>query len=408
MGARPRNGALLLMAAIVGVPALIFRVPEVLANVHLLEPSPWLSAMTFGAAIVGAALLLAWASDVAQMDISQALALAGLALVAVLPEYVVDAFFAWRAADDPQYASYAAASVTASNRLLVGVGWPLVAMLFWFRERGALRLRRGLALELVFLGAATVYAFSIPLKGSIALWDSVVLVTLFGGYIWLSGRAEKHEPKLVGPSALLGRLSPRARRTAVLSLFAYAALVIVLSVEPFAEGLIHGGREAGIDEFLLVQWVAPLATEAPEILIAVILTLRGDAAAAMTMLISAKVNQWTLLVGSLPVVYSLSLGEATALPLDSRQVTEFLLTASQSLFAVVLLIRMRMSWRAALVLLVLFTSQLLIPDERVRLIFAYIYLGGTLAMIVVDRGRLVELVHMGRGVVAEALGRTSS
>ena len=39
-----------------------------------------------GLAIFGAAVLLSWAAELAQLEISQALALAFLALVAVLPE----------------------------------------------------------------------------------------------------------------------------------------------------------------------------------------------------------------------------------------------------------------------------------------------------------------------------------
>ena len=47
-------------------------------------------------AIVGAAFLLSWAAEVAQLDISAGLAIAVLALIAVLPEYAVDFVFAWQ------------------------------------------------------------------------------------------------------------------------------------------------------------------------------------------------------------------------------------------------------------------------------------------------------------------------
>src|SRR5579862_9958731 len=50
----------------------------------------------FGAAIVGASLLLTWAAEASELDLPPALAIAGLALVAVLPEYAVGAVFAWR------------------------------------------------------------------------------------------------------------------------------------------------------------------------------------------------------------------------------------------------------------------------------------------------------------------------
>ena len=50
-----------------------------------------------GVAIFGAAFLLVWACDAAQADVSQALSLAVVALIAVLPEYAVDMYFTWQA-----------------------------------------------------------------------------------------------------------------------------------------------------------------------------------------------------------------------------------------------------------------------------------------------------------------------
>ncbi|MBS2080474.1 sodium:proton exchanger, partial [Mycobacterium tuberculosis] len=46
--------------------------------------------LIFGAAVVAASFLLAWAAEAAQIDVSGGLATALLALIAVLPEYAVD------------------------------------------------------------------------------------------------------------------------------------------------------------------------------------------------------------------------------------------------------------------------------------------------------------------------------
>jgi len=54
-----------------------------------------------GLAIMSAAFLLLWACDAAQADISQALALAAVALISVLPEYAVDMYFTWQAGQHP-------------------------------------------------------------------------------------------------------------------------------------------------------------------------------------------------------------------------------------------------------------------------------------------------------------------
>ena len=303
-----RSWLWLYLAIATSIPAITFRLLEIFSDFH---PAPGTAALVFGLGIVGAAFLIAWASEVAQMDISQALALALLALVAVLPEYAVDMVFAWKAGAHPvgecvggmwvnsecvggeiyDYRSYAVANMTGGNRLLVGIGWPLVALLFWFRSKKPLQMGKGIRLELVFLGAATIYSFFIFYRKEIALWDAAVLISLFVAYIWLSSRAESEEPELIGPSAALGSLSKGLRRGAVLLLFFYSAGVIVASAEPFAIGLVDLGTGLGIDEFVLVQWVAPLASESPEIIIAAIFTLQGNGMAAMMTLVSAKVNQ---------------------------------------------------------------------------------------------------------------------
>ena len=84
---------------------------------------PIVMASLAGLAIVGAAFLLSWAAEAFEKDVSQALALALLALIAVLPEYAVDMVFAWNAASDPSQAAYAIANMTGANRLLIGIGW---------------------------------------------------------------------------------------------------------------------------------------------------------------------------------------------------------------------------------------------------------------------------------------------
>ncbi len=95
-----------------------------------------------GAAIIGASFLLLWACDAMQAEISQALSLAAVALIAVLPEYSVDMYFTWQAGQHPasDYAHYAIANMTGANRLLIGVAWGLIVALFWYRFRRSVEL----------------------------------------------------------------------------------------------------------------------------------------------------------------------------------------------------------------------------------------------------------------------------
>jgi cation:H+ antiporter len=138
--------------------------------------------------------------------------------------------------------------------------------------------------------------------------------------------------------------------------------VILANAAPFCEGLIGTGRVFHINEFLLVQWLAPIASEAPEFIVALVFTWRGQAGLALGSLLSAKLNQWTLLVGMIPGVYAVSHGSlAHPLPADATQFSEILLTAAQSLLAVVLLAGLRLSIGGAMLLFGLFIGQFLLP-----------------------------------------------
>ncbi|MFE6051522.1 hypothetical protein ACFQ6N_12230 [Kitasatospora sp. NPDC056446] len=368
------TAVLRIAAAVAGaLPAMVLRV----AGVH---PSPVAGMAVFGLGVLAAALLLMWAAETARADISGPLALALLAFIAVLPEYAVDLWFAYTAGSRPEYAAYAAANMTGANRLLVGVGWPLVALAAYLaaRRRGAapgITLREHRRIDTAFLGAAALVAFVMPLTRRISWLLAVVLIAWYAYYLFRISRcSESDEEELVGVPARLALL-PRGRRRAVTVLvFAVAAVVVFACAEPFATSLVDAGASLGVDRFLLVQWLAPLASEAPELIVAVVFAwrLRGDD--GLGALLSSKVNQWTLLIGCLPLAH-LAGGGAASLPLVERQVDEVLLTAAQTVLAVVLLLDLRfLPWKAAL-LFGLFAVQFVLPGESARLALSWVYLG---------------------------------
>ncbi|MBB3589314.1 Ca2+/Na+ antiporter [Sphingomonas sp. BK481] len=187
-----------------------------------------------------------------------------------------------------------------------------------------------------------------------------MLVAIFAAYVWRVSylpEAEEDEDDEPGPAAALSQLSSARQWAAMAALTVVAATVILVSAEPFAEAMVDSGRSVGIDEFLLIQWLAPLASEASAVTIAVLFVLSGRAANGLATMISDKINQWTLLVGMLPLAMSLGAGGLTALPLDARQHEEFFLTAAQSLFGIALLLRLRLGVWGALALAGLFALQ---------------------------------------------------
>ncbi len=377
----------ILICLAIAAPAVVFR----LAGFF---PHPVIDLVVFGAAVVAASFLLAWAAEAAQKDISGALAIALLALIAVLPEYAVDLFYAFRAGSDPAYAEFAAANMTGSNRLLLGLGWPLVVLVaIAVAGRGLPRAERPRALALPetsrmdvgFLAILAVVAFAIPVMGGIPIWFGVILIAAFAYYLWRASRAGGDEEEtFVGPAALIADLPTRGRRIVVIALFGAAAAIILLSAEPFAEALVASGSSLGIDSYFLVQWLAPLASEAPEFIIAVMFALRGMGGAAIGTLIASKINQWSLLVGSLPVAHFFG-GGGGELVLDARQIEEFVLTGTQTLMGVAIIITLVFHRRSAIALAALFAVQFVVTDTTGRYVLSALQLVIAAALLWIHR-----------------------
>src|SRR5262245_10014657 len=343
-------------------------------------------ALASGAGICGAAFLLSWATEVAQLDIPRALALAVLALLAVLPEYAVDVYFAWRAGQDATYTAFASANMTGANRLLIGVGWAAPVVAFWLKYRQhQVAIPREQAIEVNYLAIATAYSFVIPLKGTLSLIDTFFLFGVFVAYVWSAGGAHHEEPELDGPAKLIADLGTVGRRVVVVGIFALAGTAILTAAEPFAEGLVATGRQFGIEEFLLVQWLAPLASESPEFIVAVLFALRGAVAAGIGTMISSGVNQWTLLVGALPAAFALSRGAFDPMLLDLRQREEIFLTSAQSVFALLVISNFEFSIVEAGMLVGLFVPQFLLTGSSARIGLAIVYLVLSGAMLVGSR-----------------------
>ena len=355
-----------------------------IAGFHLV---PEWQALSTGLAIFGASFMLSWAAELAQLDIPEALALALLALIAVLPEYAVDMYFAWMAGKDPNYTAFATANMTGANRLLIGVGWATVVFAFWVKTRQkAVKLQPGHKVEVLYLGLATLYSFFIPLKGRLDLFDAAVFIAIFVLYMRRAAQAAHVEPELEGPTEVIAAWGTGARRAVTVGFFLLSGYTIFIAAEPFAEGLLASGRRFGIEEFVLVQWLAPLASESPEFIVAILFALRANPGASIGTLISSKINQWTLLIGMLPVVYALSLGRISPMHMDERQVEELLLTAAQSVFAVAVLSDLSFAVGEALLLFVLFATQLLIPDPHFRYYYAFGYIACAIGWVGLKRG----------------------
>lgn len=393
--------ALLCVAIATTLPALLLRLEG-------WAPNPFIDVLLFGMAILAAGFMLSWSAETAERRFSPGLILAVVALITVLPEYAVDIYYALQAGRDPQsnYVHYAAANMTGANRLLIGFAWPLLVLLHWRRSgERAIALGQAHAIELAFLLAASLYGFVIVWRGHIGILDAAALIALYALYLWRVSRERKPEEdgeeEEPGPASALKALKPAAQWSFMAALAVFAVAVILASAEPFAEAMVGAGRRLGMDEFLLIQWLAPLASEAPAVTLVVLFVLAGRAANGLSTMISDKINQWTLLVGMLPLAMSVGAGALVSLPLDARQHEEFFLTTAQSLFGLALLLPLRLGVWGALALAMLFSAQLALAfslqgDEArtVRALtgFAWIYIALAAALFAVQWRSLVRIV----------------
>jgi cation:H+ antiporter len=401
-----RTKVMLVAGIALGLPALVWRIAG-------LDAGSIPNAVIFGGGVIAASVLLAWAGEAAEVDVGQKIAIAVLALIAVLPEYAVDLALAIKAGDNTaKYAPLAAANMTGSNRLLIGVGWALVVMIgvHWIRVNRPhaapeLALDRERVLDIAFLTAATLYSLSIPVRfmfgaQELNLFDAAVLLGIFFAYLLSLRGAKVGEIELLGIPGDIAGLSRGRRRLLIALLMGFALAVILAAADRFADSLIAVGRDHHISEFLLIQWVAPLASESPELIIASLFALRGKGQLGMGTLISSKVNQWTLLVGALPVAFTVSAlmhgHHAFALPLDSQQVEELFLTAAQSLMGVAILAKLTINRREAIALFVLFAVQFPFPRTRVRLGIAIAYLVIAMTILIVERRRIAATIRSRR------------
>jgi cation:H+ antiporter len=385
---------LLIMMFLVSLPWMIIK------SLTLVGVFKWdyehyalISAIMTGITIIACAFIVSWASEVLQEYLPPNFVLALLAIINVLPEYVVDIYFTYMAAIKEEYTHYAISNMTGANRMLIGLVWPLILIIYLIAKSkkspslpNYIQLDKTNILEITFLMISTLYCFILPFKGNLNLIDTLILFIIFGIYIYLATRMGKREPELEGPPLIISQLPEKLKKFMIFFMFSFAGLGFLLSAEPFGESLLvlgskiatNFGFDADTTKFLMVQWIAPIASESPEIIVVIIFAYKLLATDAFSTVVSSKINQWTLLVGFIPLVYFISLliNSKTGKPLilDELQKHEILLTAAQSLFALVMILDMKFKIIDAILLFILFTAQLIIPDIRLQVSIAYIIL----------------------------------
>jgi cation:H+ antiporter len=336
------------------------------------------AAWTFPA-VLGSAILIAWAAEAAQFLVSQGLALAILAWLQTLPEFAVEAVIAWdaghtmRTSTDGYQVHHATALMTAnftgSLRLLVGLGWPMIyATAAFFNRRksqqklGHITLENEHAIEVIFLLLAIAYFVIVWFKGTLSWVDTGVLTIIYFVYLFFLNKIPPQSEEKLEDVDRIPRFILRQRRALrngiITSLFVGGGLMLYFAAHPFLESLKAIAVGLGLSTFVFVQWVAPFLSEFPEKVSAFNWARRVTTAPlALMNMVSSNINQWTMLVAMLPIAYALALGRFATITFDDHQRLEILLTIAQSLLGAVVLANMRFTWWEAAGLFTLWAVQ---------------------------------------------------
>jgi cation:H+ antiporter len=346
-----------------------------------------LSALWTFPSILASAFLVAWGAEAAQFLMSQGLALAILAWLQTLPEFAVEAVIAWDAGRDPVRAHLAIANLTGAIRLLLGLGWPMIYFVFVIAGRRrahqrlpVIKLEKEHAVEVVGLLPPLLYFIVILVKGSIGWIDALVLLALYGVYLWVLMRNPPKQEETLDDAPRVSQWAYRQpgwrRPAAITGLFLVGGLLLYVTAHPFLESMLAVAGIFGISQFFLVQWVAPFLSEFPEFVSTFNWARRvRQAPMALMNIVSSNINQWTVLAAMIPLVYGYSHlrhhGTWSDFPFDPAQRIEIVLTLLQTALGILVLANMEFDWLDASSLLVLWLAQFLVPHWREEVAIAY-------------------------------------
>ena len=374
--------------SIITINLIIAIVGIIVKSQHSLLPEILLPIL-YGFSIFSAALIISWAAESSERDISGSFVIAIIALIAVLPEYAIETVLAYTAGQSYKLnnfvftnrVGYVSANVTGANRLLAGLGWPLIMLINMLKNNQLLNIKNNNKLELLVLGIGAISMIIASIIKFQPIFISFILIIIYLIYLFITSKKESTESEFVGISKYLANLPKLTRITTNILLIIFSAVTIFIVSHPFVESLIHIGGKFGIDEYYLIQWLAPLASESPEIIIASLFAMKGRSLESISIILSSQANQMSLLIGSMGAIFSFATSSLISFPLNDTQGVEFLLTSAFALLQISMILWGKFKLQMPVLLLIIFFVQLIITDTSIRAylsiaiyMFALIYL----------------------------------
>jgi cation:H+ antiporter len=330
-----------------------------------------LATIGLGIGLVGASFLLAWAVDAGEAVFSGGIVLAAIALIAILPEFIIEVRFAFLLEDE-----LVTANMTGATRLLLTGALALPLMVAFLasrrKERAApFHLAANRRLELGILLITSVFAIQITILGHLTVADGIILIALYGIYARRVQTGSHEESAAFGVPAGLLSLPGQYRRAAIAALGLLASGVVVMVAHPFVDALLDTGAALGFDPYFLIQSVVPLATEAPEFVIVAVLVANQRPALGVAVFLASAVSQWTLGMGALPLAYFAG-GGGPSMPIAGPGQLELALTVALTLFAVAALAYLRPQRIDAALCVGILVIHFIYPVAFVRVVASFV------------------------------------
>jgi len=249
--------------------------------------------------IAGAAILLSFGAEIlAERYGANFTGSIVLGLITTMPEYM---FVIWAAIKGEYH--MAVGSAIGACVILVTLGYGLVLIVATTRLSRkpvpVVELSRTTEIDAWYLGGTALVALILAWEGGgLDLKDGILLMLLFGGYMYQLGR---HASQF---SAAAEHKPGRRQMIKAIVFLVIGALIIFFLTERFVDSMIAIADWMGISRFAIALILGPIASEMPEKLTAYFTVHRDGKLAEISIcnFLGSKVNHNSLLLAALPFV----------------------------------------------------------------------------------------------------------
>jgi len=276
------------------------------------------------------------------------------------------------------------ANFTGAVRLLVGLGWPMIYTVAAFfhrkKHRSALRVIRlepEHSVEVMGMLLPLAYFVVIAAKGTLSIWDGVVLTVFYVAYMAVLQRIppkDLEDPEQQEwPIKKIVVMKPLKRNLTISGLFIGGAVANLLHRRALPALPALAGPHSGDLPVRLRAVGGALLERVPRKALGLLLGPQDHGGAHGAHEHGLLQHQPVDHAGGHdPGRVRLLRGHVQPIPFDHEQRIEIFLTIAQSAYGLCLLINMAFAWHEAVILFALFLAQFCIPGLREEVTFLYL------------------------------------